>query len=83
MGLFKSKYEKELDGIIADINMNMNNNYKDNAQAGLRRFDERLEEMLLQGLLKEKAAGEYKRQLSSFKEKMNGYTHKDQLKNWG
>ena len=29
MGLFKSKYEKELDGIIADINMNMNNNYKD------------------------------------------------------
>lgn len=63
MGLFKSKYEKELDGIIADINMNMNNNYKDNAQAGLRRFDERLEELLLQGLLKEKAAGEYKRQL--------------------
>ena len=60
MGLFKSKYEKELDGIIADINMNMNNNYKDNAQAGLRRFDERLEELLLQGLLKEKAAGEYK-----------------------
>ena len=58
MGLFKSKYEKELDGIIADINMNMNNNYKDNAQAGLRRFDERLEELLLQGLLKEKAAGE-------------------------
>ena len=48
MGLFKSKYEKELDGIIADINMNMNNNYKDNAQAGLRRFDERLEELLLQ-----------------------------------
>ena len=83
MGLFKSKYEKELDGIIADINMNMNNNYKDNAQAGLRRFDERLEELLLQGLLKEKAAGEYKRQLSSFKVKMKGYTHKDQLKNWG
>ena len=69
MGFFKSKYEKELDGIIADININMNNNYKDNAQAGLRRFDERLEELLLQGLLKEKAAGEYKRQLSSFKEK--------------
>ena len=47
MGFFKSKYEKELDGIIADININMNNNYKDNAQAGLRRFDERLEEMLI------------------------------------
>lgn len=31
MGFFKSKYEKELDGIIADININMNNNYKDNA----------------------------------------------------
>ncbi len=83
MGLFKSKYEKELDGIIADIDMNMNNNYKDNAQADLHRFEERLSEMLSQELLKEKAGTYYKQQLGIYKGKLKGYTHKDQLKNWG
>ena len=95
MGLFKSKYEKELDGIIADINMNMNNNYKDNAQAGLRRFDERLEELLLQGLLRRKLPENIK---DSFLPLRRRHTrllpvtgvltcalpiYKDQLKNWG
>ena len=32
MGLFKSKAEKELDSIIQSLEMNMANNYKDNAQ---------------------------------------------------
>ena len=31
MGLFKSKAEKELDGIISRLEMNMSNNYKDAA----------------------------------------------------
>jgi len=38
MGLFKSKAEKELDGIIQSLEMNMANNYKDNAQAILRNW---------------------------------------------
>lgn len=32
MGIFKNKYERELDAIIFKIEMNMSNNYKDNAQ---------------------------------------------------
>ena len=36
MGLFKSKAEKELDSIIQRLNMNMSNNYKDNAQDDLK-----------------------------------------------
>lgn len=83
MGLFKSKYEKELDGIIAEIEMNMNNNYKDNAQAALRKFEKALDEMSGEGQLKEKATNIYRKQLNVYKEKMKGYTHKDQLKNWG
>ena len=51
MGLFKSKAEKELDSIIQRLNMNMSNNYKDNAQDEL-------------------------------KEKMKGYSHKDQKPYW-
>ena len=36
MGLFKSKAEKELDSIIQRLNMNMSNNYKDNAQDDIK-----------------------------------------------
>lgn len=83
MGFFKSKYEKDLDKIIADIDMNMNNNYKDNAQESLHRFEDRLKEMLAQNLLKGKSADYYKGRLEEYEQKMKGYTHKDQLKNWG
>ena len=37
MVLFKSRYEKELDALMTKIDMNMSNNYKDNAQADITR----------------------------------------------
>ena len=83
MFFIKSGYWKELDRIITDIDMNMNNNYKDNAQSDLQRFENRLDEMLAQGLLKEKQEVYYKQKLNQYKEELKGYTHKDQLKNWG
>ena len=39
MGLFKTKEEHELDEIIARINMNMSNNYKDAAQEGFKELE--------------------------------------------
>ena len=39
MGLFKSKAEKELDAIIGRLEMDMSNNYKDNAQDDLKDFE--------------------------------------------
>ena len=39
MGLFKSKAEKELDDIIRRLEMNMSNNYKDNAQDDLKELE--------------------------------------------
>ncbi len=36
MGLFKSRAEKELDSIIQRLEMDMANNYKDNAQRLIR-----------------------------------------------
>ena len=82
MGLFKSKYEKELDGIISNIEMNMANNYKDNAQAGLREFESSLTSMKEQQLIKGKAAENYERQLLAYRERLKGYTHKDQKPYW-
>ncbi len=42
MGLFKSNIEKELDSIIQRLQMNMSNNYKDNARDDLREFEARM-----------------------------------------
>ena len=39
MRLFKSKKEKELDNIIKRLEMNMSNNYKDNAQDNLKELE--------------------------------------------
>ena len=46
MGLFKTKYERELDMIITRLEMNMSNNYKDNAQMNLKELEEAFAQIL-------------------------------------
>lgn len=82
MGLFKSKYEKQLDEIIRSLEMNMSNNYKDNAQDDLRRLDETFAKMKAEGLLKDKAVRNYEDLLEDYKSRMKGFTHKDQKPYW-
>lgn len=82
MGLFKSKEERVLDSIIAGINMNMSNNYKDAAQKGLQEFEEVFAGMVECGDIKGKVADYYESQLGIYKERLKGYTHKDQKPYW-
>lgn len=82
MGLFKSKSEKELDGIIQRLEMNMSNNYKDNAQDNLKEFEAALEAMKLKGDLKSSILTKYENKLTEYKSKMVGYSHKDQKPYW-
>ncbi len=82
MGLFKSKEERLLDSIIASINMNMSNNYKDAAQKGLQEFEDVLNGMKEEGALKGKVLDSYESQLGIYKERLKGYTHKDQKPYW-
>ena len=82
MGLFKSKYEKELDDIINRLNMNMANNYKDNAQSNLKEFEETLSIMKSNKKPGDKAVLKYEKLLGEYKEKLKGYTHKDQKPYW-
>ena len=82
MVLFKSRYEKELDALMTKIDMNMSNNYKDNAQADFQELESRLTEMKEQGLLKEKSRVYYENRVSDYREKLKGYTHKDQKPYW-
>ena len=82
MVLFKSRYEKELDALMTKIDMNMSNNYKDNAQADFQELESRFTEMKERGHLKEKSRLYYENRVSDYREKLKGYTHKDQKPYW-
>ena len=82
MSLFKSKAEKELDDIIQRLEMNMSNNYKDNAQDNLKEFEIKLNELRYSEKIKGKVFSKYEAILSEYKEKMKGYSHKDQKPYW-
>lgn len=82
MGLFKSKYVRELEAYILRINMNMSNNYKDNAQSDLRDLQARYEELKASGVLKEKDAALFESRIGIYEQKLKGFTHKDQKPYW-
>ena len=82
MGLFKSKAEKELDGIIQRLNMNMSNNYKDNAQDDLKDLETTINAFRTLGTVKPGILTKYDGILDELKEKMKGYSHKDQKPYW-
>ena len=82
MGLFKSKYEKELDAILQRLEMNRSNNYKDNAIADLKEFETLLNDLRTSGGLKPRALAKYDQILDDLSEKMKGYSHKDQKPYW-
>ncbi len=80
--LKNSKNARELDGIIARIEMNASNNYKDEAQAALKDLNDRFNEMVESELLNERQKHEYSSRISAYKQKFKGYTHKDQKATW-
>ena len=82
MGLFKSKTEKELDSLIQRMEMNLSNNYKDNAQDNLKDFEAALEYAKDKGKIKGSTLAKYEGILASYKEKLKGYSHKDQKPYW-
>ena len=82
MGLFKSTAEKELDKIIRKLEMNMSNNYKDNAQDNLRELEAALNDMRASGHVKEAIISRYESIIDTYKQKMKGYSHKDQKPYW-
>ena len=82
MGIFKSKTEKELDAVIERLKMNMANNYKDNARDNLKELEIMMGEARSGGKLKGKSMAKYEEILNLFREKMIGYSHKDQKPYW-
>lgn len=82
MRLFMSKMEKELEGIIQRLEMNMSNNYKDNAQDNLKELEATINAFRTSGSIKGTVLKKYENILGEYKEKMKGYSHKDQKPYW-
>ena len=82
MGLFKTKYERELDMIMTRLDMNMSNNYKDNAQMNLKELEEAFSKMKEAGQLKGSSLDKYEKMINGYAEKLKGYSHKDQKPYW-
>ena len=82
MGLFASREEKQLDELIAHVEVNMSNNYKDAAQADFKVLEEFWEEALAQGKLKPKVKEKYQGVIDGYRQRLVGYTHKDQKPYW-
>ena len=82
MGLFKTKYERELDMIMTRLDMNMSNNYKDNAQMNLKELEEAFTRMKDAGQIKGSSLDKYEKIINGYAEKLKGYSHKDQKPYW-
>ena len=78
----KKKHVNELEQILAEIESNMQNNYKDVAQEAFREFEQKLSERIKQGQLSEGKKEEYNRKLAMYREKLQAYSHKDQKPYW-
>ena len=82
MGLFRKRRDAETDNLIASVQMNMANNYKDAAQADFRKLTEVYRKKSESGAYQPKLQAEYDRRISEFSEKLQYYTHADQKPYW-
>ena len=76
--LKNGKIYKELDEIIAQIDSNVANNYKDAAQEAVECLERKINEFWENGQLSEKKKLEYSARLTRYKRELEGFTHKDQ-----
>ena len=58
------------------------NKYKDNAQDNFRHLEETFKECKSENGLKKKATFKYEKTIEEYRERLKGYTHKDQKPFW-
>ncbi len=80
--LENGKIYKELDEIIAQIDSNVANNYKDAAQEAVECLERKINEFWENGQLSEKKKLEYSARMTRYKRELEGFTHKDQKPYW-
>ena len=75
MWIFRSRAVRELDTIIAELQANLENNYKDTANQLRDKLGDRLEELYSEGKLNEKQYKKYRSVYTEYFVKMTGYHH--------
>ena len=65
--LFKNAAYRELEAIVAEINNDLSNNYKDNAILGIKKLEKQIEETEQSGGLKPKDLQKFKELLVHYK----------------
>ena len=73
--LFKNPAVTELEEIVADMQANLENNYKDAAQAAREKLKRRLDELYAEGKLKEKDYKRFSVIYTEYSVRMRGYHH--------
>lgn len=74
-GLGKSKAAKELDEILKSLQLAFENNYKDNARANLKKFEEAYREAVASGKLRGKEEQTYGQMLAELQERLKNFRH--------
>ena len=82
LDFLKSSRNKQLDTIVQRLKMNMENNYKDAAQMNLKELEALLVRLDEKGKLNTKQKAYYSGEVDAFKQRMKGFTHKDQKPTW-
>lgn len=83
MGLFgfgKSKKAEEIDLILKSLQLAFENNYKDNAKANLKKFEEVYNRAVAEKTLKPKEIEAYGKQLEELNERLKHFDHKQPIK---
>ena len=73
--LFKNPAVCELEELVADLQANLENNYKDAAQAAREKLKHRLDELNAEGKLKEKDYKRFSVIYTEYSVRMTGYHH--------
>ena len=73
--LFKNPAVRELEEIVAELQANLENNYKDSAQAAREKLRRRLDELNAEGKLKDKDYKRFSVIYTEYSVKMTGYKH--------
>ena len=81
MSIFKKNTtKKEIETSLNEIQINLENNYKDLAIKAFKDSSELVERYHNESLIDEKAYGKYKGQLDVFAKRMEGYSHRLNVK---
>lgn len=71
----KKKEQKEVENLFQEIQINLENNYKDEAIYARKQASQRLEEMRNNNELSEQEYAKWKKVLDEYTNKMIGYHH--------